>query len=334
MHLCIGGEQVSLPEMTSNVSIESTHCSVPMPETTSEFTSYVPTDSETPAIPRSASYTQLPVTAHQEITLGTSGLKRNFSENALTNGDEPLERRSSLKQPLDEENKKTPFINGNKGLGRRKSARSKISPKVTVSKFTLAPDRIGDDHASLPNPEVKNATVNRESKVRSVSGSLSSFARKSWISASRSPSPSKRQPISGNEGAPDSSSLARSKSRSAVDKKGESRDGKTNGIVNPPSRRGTALGKKPRRPLSTFLGKALPEPDFDSSHPVPLIPKSFSTDRLPWLLQNQSQSQLGMTSASLRSMSSERLQGIGLESSRKKDELWNIFRALDGEFQK
>lgn len=67
---------------------------------------------------------------------------------------------------------------------------------------------------------------------------------------------------------------------------------------------------------------------------VPPLPVSFSTDKL------SSYSKLGRPMERIsplarnRSYSSDKLKTSRSEPARKKDELWNVFRTLDGDFQK
>lgn len=156
-----------------------------------------------------------------------------------------------------------------------------------------------------------------DTKPRSMSRSLSRLARRSWISTSRSPSPSaSKHEHMQNAIIPSetSSLLTRSSLISTVNTQEASSTLKN-------------TARSQRRTLSTFTGKARPESAVPS---VPAIPKSFSTDKLPFV-RNRA---LERTPTVPNSTSVERLQGLWIDPLRKKDELWNVFRTLDGDFQK
>lgn len=82
-----------------------------------------------------------------------------------------------------------------------------------------------------------------------------------------------------------------------------------------------------RRRLSTYLGKGSPNSATPS---VPALPRSFSTDKF-FTVKDRAPRK---PSSTPQTISSERLQGSGIEASRKKDELSGAFRALDADFQK
>ncbi|KAL8719476.1 MAG: hypothetical protein Q9225_003526 [Loekoesia sp. 1 TL-2023] len=156
-----------------------------------------------------------------------------------------------------------------------------------------------------------------DAKPRSMSRSLSRLARRSWVSSSRSPSPSlSKHEHKRNRTVPSeaSSPFSRSSSSSTLN---------TQDTLKFPKR----LAKGQRQPLSTFMGKVSSASAIPS---VPSIPKSFSTDKLP-IVRNRT---LENPPTVPTSASVERLQGMGTEVSRKKDELWSAFRTLDGDFQK
>ena len=277
------------------------------------------------SLPRSASYTQLPTTTVSHSAPESNGIKRTFSDNILANPGGNTFPQSFSKQASGgiEDIHERP--NG-RNLLRRRSTRSLVGPKITVSRFALGPRRgTGDSAHELSNGNLKG-NLNPEIKRRSVSGSLTSFARKSWISASRSPSPNKREASADNN---PGSNHARPPSRSSAVSRSDGEDSTGNSHPSGQSKRSNTIRKKSRRPLSAFIGRTSDEPGPPS---VPSIPKSYSTDRLPSLNHSHLSSEKPPTVP--KSMSSERLQGIGTESPRRKDELWGVFRALDGDFQK
>lgn len=87
-----------------------------------------------------------------------------------------------------------------------------------------------------------------------------------------------------------------------------------------------AKSPKPEEPTiraSMEISKSVP--------PVPNLPKSFSTDRLP----SSSQTHHDRSIPVPRIVSGEKISGLGaLSLPRKRDDLWSIFRALDGDYTK
>lgn len=281
------------------------------------------------SLPRSASYAEIPIIPTPHSTPESNGIKRTFSENLLVNPKGNAFRQSFSKQASESMEDLHGKLNG-KNLLRRKSTRSLVGPKITVSKFALGPRRGTGDLACESSNDSSKETLEPEIKRRSVSGSLTTFARKSWISASRSPSPNKREASAdGPHVKEPGSHNARPPSRSSAITRGDSKDSIKNGHVGTPFKRSSTIGKQSRRPLSALLGRA---PTLSDAPSVPSIPISYSTDRLPSLNYNPSSSERPPTVP--KSISSERLQGMGSESPRRRDELWGIFRALDGDFQK
>ena len=246
-------------------------------------------------------------------------IKRTLSENALPSPHGGVSRRPSLQQKL---------LDKGRGLSKYSSVRSDVKPSITISKYTLATQC---DHSSTASSETGNTSnaVPLDRKSRSVSGSLSIFARKSWSTASRSPSPRKRPaPAEGATFISPVRDLA--VPLSPTPKNNLVQLGKKPSNVGPvdPVMKSSVASKKPRRPLSAFLGRASSEQKVPM---VPLIPKSFSLERLPSLTHAHSSNVMPNVP---KSNYPDRLQNLGLEPLRKKDELWGAFRALDGDFNK
>ena len=296
-------------------------------------------------ITRSASYAQLPAEQPQKFPARTDSLRRSFSENVLANGAPNVVRRSSTK----DESSRSPNRTGTES--RRESAHAILSTEPTVPQFTLGDEQAAPDpqsppaakepeHETAPDPITSPAkqevdrkkTPERGPVRRSFSGSISNFARRrSWIGTSRSPSPSPKKKHSRVQkvATPDAEGghgqswpFSPSKTEEALV------NGSAQTQISGVTRKNSLLGKKNRRPLSSLLSRD----SFVEAPSVPPIPKSFSTDRLPILKQKRSN--LSEAPAVPRSTSYERLQGAGLESPRKKDELWGVFRNLDGEYSK
>lgn len=290
----------------------------------------------TSAIPRSASYTQLPTDAKVDtIPARKASLSRSFSENVLANIQGNASRQSSTKKRP--EDGLISSRNSLRRLGSSKRQKDSDNP-VIISKFSVGPDPFSQNPADEVKTRKDGTAQGIERKSPSVTGSLSSLARKSWISNARSPSPSptktqlRKETVLGAESTHHVNGSGR-----VLDVKIPSTSAAEARIdaLGPPSNghaRGTRSGRssvltKSRRPLSSIISKTTP---FETPF-VPPIPKSFSTDRLPL---SSRQSTLSKPPEVPNSWSSERLQGLGAETPRRKDELWSVFRTLDGEYQK
>lgn len=290
---------------------------------------------DTSAIPRSASYPQLPAVSKVDpIPERKPSLSRSFSENVLANIQGNGSRQSSTQKGSEDLLKSR--TRSLRRLGSSKRQKDSDT-QFTISKFTIGPDPSSQDTADESNPRTDGNAPGPVRKVPSVAGSISGLAKRSWINQSRSPSPSPTKTRLRKETGPEVESIHQVNGSSPVV------DGKTSSLSAAEirvdalkssnihakgslSRRNSVLTRS-RRPLSALLSKTpLSEPPL-----VPPIPKSFSTDRLP-LSSVQSISSKPPTVP--KSWSSERLQGLGVETPRRKDELWSVFRTLDGEYQK
>ena len=292
--------------------------------------------SPTTGINQSASYVHLPsAAAVQEIdtVVEASSIKRTLSENVLSNLGNGLPQRNGHSKTSD----KAQLTKFNR-LTRRKSKLFQKDSKIAISSFVVGDDQVVDDISRVP----KAVRGDSDGKSRSVSTTLSNFARKSWIRPSRSPSPNERKSVDhglrtqspGTSRAttpPDTTTPPEVKPSSSLPNEVLSNafEG-TNGHVELLQRKGTTAGKGPRRPLSAILGRSESSAK-DSIPAVPSLPKSYSSDRLSSLANGQaavSREQLP------RINSADRSQKSLLDTPRRKDELWGNFRSLDVEFQK
>ena len=297
----------------------------------------IPDHADSPStIPRSASYTQFPADAIVDATSErTSSLSRSFSENVLVNIQGNATRQSSAKKGSEDGAKSR-----RKSLGRLGSSKRQKNSDTpyTIPKFTAGPDPSPQDPADASEICKDGNTQATERKAPSVAGSISSLARRSWISESRSPSTSPTRTRLRKEKGPGAETTHHvNGSSSAVDVqtsslpatkvKDDVLNTSSNGHVKRNLPRRNSVLSLSRRPLSSLLSKA-PTSELLS---VPSIPKSYSTDKL---LLASIQSTSSKSPAVPKSWSSERLQGLGAETPRRKDELWSVFRTLDGEYQK
>ena len=302
--------------------------------------------SECPSSPitRSASYAQLPLEQPHKFPARTDSLRRSFSENVLANGVSNIVRRSSL----EDEPSHASIWTGSEP--RRDSAKSRSSTEPIVPQFSLGGEQgvpgsqipLLDDepehkaaHHPSTSPETyegdRKSPPERKQSRRSFSGSITNFARRrSWIGTSRSPSPSSN---STHLRAPESTSSKTEESHGhswplpLAEREGASVNGaqtQKHGVA----RKHSFLGRKNRRPLNSPLNR-----DTSLEAPsVPPIPNSYSTDKVPVL--NYQNSNLSEVPAVPASSSYEILQDAGTDLPRKKDELWGVFRNLDGEYSK
>jgi len=278
------------------------------------------------SIPRSASYTQFPATTPSDASFERNGIQRTFSENVIANPKANNFRHASIKRPS-RQGDGLADSDGYAHLARRLSIKPKPETKYIASKFTFTSD---DDEPELSyDSQIRknNTGADQGKKKRSVTRSISRIARQTWTGPPRSPSldtgrtperaPSEKDVLSNHRG------LEPQPVSTGV-------NGSTmvNGHGQTQPQDGTVGRTKARRPLSSLMTIIPSEQNYPS---VPPIPKSFSTDRLP-LSHAHASSEVPPSLPKSRSF--ERLQANGIESPRKKDELWSAFRALDGDFQK
>ncbi|KAJ5436419.1 hypothetical protein N7445_007304 [Penicillium cf. griseofulvum] len=262
----------------------------------SRETSYT-NDDQNPELSRAASYTDLP-----SQTTTEPSLRRTFSDYAV-----PALAESPTKETVD----------AGKDILRRTSLRSKDKSKpASVSRFTLSSSEdLKDTDSHVPETRAPEPAV-RPSKTRSMSGRIVSLARKPWSSSSRSPSPSAKRSKQR-----DSESPTRFSGR------------KTEDDQTQPSRRRTILYKRPRRPMLAVVAKG-PE-DSPSS---PSSPSGNSLRHRPSF--EKFTASLSVTTPVLPPMpkgaaeTAAAYANSGIDHTRKKDELWGIFRGLEADFQK
>ena len=221
--------------------------------------------------------------------------------------------------------------NVNKELFRRASRKAK--KKMTTAKFSLSAEDEGTD------TEARNSSGDTEtpkSLGRSVTGTIRSFARKSWIGSSSRPSSPSRKDGSGEDKKRSRSPRKRhtllttepitkpepAASRSSSQSSNKAEDQSlTNGNIEP-APKNVALA----RPVSALITKNKSETSLNrlsrASSSLSLRSKA-SMDRMP------------MPAIKVppipTSMSTDRLSTMSMEINKKKDPLWNAFRTLDGE---
>ena len=225
-------------------------------------------------------------------------------------------------------------------IGRRKSLVA--LPKSWIQRVKGSPERHETSEPAsttpssiLPVPQIPKAP---RDKTKTVSESFVTFARKSWMTPSRSPSPSRNI---GKEGDQDGNTNDTSKAASTVSSSSPRRTMATPKTENPAQKPAPAkvadnapkqtvrssktLSKIKSRPQSVLTSfttfnsansstSSLPRSSMDNKS----TPRT-STDKIPPLPKN---------------FSTEKLQSLGNEAPRKKDNLWPGFRSLENEFSK
>lgn len=276
--------------------------------------------SDIPAILPSSSYDHVPNNVKSDGQYQPRTIQRTLSDSALVSLAHPIadvSRHSSTRKNT---------IAKDQRFSRQSSTRLYMNARVNMS--NTLPTRYSQSAAYNTSIEDTSHRVGIEPKPRSVSGSLTSFAKKSWATASRSPSPRKRPPHVESDplSVPGFCETRVFPPATAISEKVV---GDLSNVMVEPANTGPSEGKKSRRPLSAFLGRT----SSDSKvHVVPSISKAFSSDTLSALTHVHHS-----TNAPLlfpRSVSSDRLHSLGKASPRRKDELWGAFRALDSELHK
>lgn len=268
--------------------------------------------SDSPAVPRSSSYDHIPDIVKSDGKSHPRIIQRTLSDNTITSFAHPTDnvsRHSSIGKNSTAKDH---------GLSRQSSARLYMNARVNMSNPIITRYSQSDAHKTRIEDTCHHVGIERKS--RSVSGSLTNFARKPWATVSRSPSPRKRTPQVECDAlsVPGFCQTMTLPPAAALSEKGGEN---INNAMFESASKGPIQGKKSRRPLSAFLGRACSE---SKVHVVPSIPKAFSSDTLS-----------AMNPDHPRSVSSDRLHSLVNDSPpRRRDELWGAFRALDSEFHK
>lgn len=302
------------------------HALKPVHPTVSPTTEYFRGQDEVGGISRSASFTHTPV-AQNSQPCGT--IKRTFSDNFLGVSPSPKTGQS-------------PHVPSKEVLRRASTHRK---GKVAVTKFTLSAEDLGSAGGHEPRKPTAIGVIEKlkPSSGRSVSNTFRSLARRPWRSSSsrsRSPSPEVTRKLAKSQN--DSPAGKRSlsiaskpvlppnlvKSSSGSSHVGDCEPRTSSGIESVPAKGPPLSRKLSRRPLSAIL-------HFSQSETEVVLAKRPSLSSL------RSQ---GSADKSLKlpppvkvppipsSFSSDRLSSTSLDSSKKKDPLWNVFRTLEADF--
>ena len=319
----------------------------------------VPTPHTKADFPRSASYTYLGDAKQSPYTSPSPVLtiKSPFSrQNLLTSADtlvdisppdssgcttpeEPLQiQQTSRNQPdLAEELRKSPKIAEQRYSSITDDDNSSVTSYATQSNTTRP--SIDSSRTTSTTASTPIAIKSKQSLGRTFSKAIN---RRSWYasspsSSSRSPSPVKSDNLESRELGTDGSVVPPSVptlKKSSLRKKVSSRSLRekitqqlsTEQSEQPGdlSRRSTILKKKPNRLSGIFKVKdeTVPLSPLSAVPPMPSLPKSFSSDRLPML---RSPAGLPDRAAPMpRLFFDDRTGSSGMLMPKKKDELWSV----------
>ncbi|KAF2747349.1 DUF1765-domain-containing protein [Sporormia fimetaria CBS 119925] len=283
-------------------------------------------------LPKSASYTYFPKVTGLDLRAKLS------EEDLKSSGDVTPYTASDGSQDSEDHLEQTPPLQMKSTAPRRSSRFLPFSSKSREPSQEPKPQR------SRHTPRNEQDSAPSVKPVRS----FSKLRRKSWISSqSRSTSPVKQkenvdtiEESPKNRGTPDASKRRSLTGELSIPESTPKDVTSAENPENAQSAKGRVLTKKTKRPFSAlFTSTNTPQPSQPPPPPVahipavPQIPKSFSTDRLPSFTQPD----LTPTHAHIpplpRNASTDKLKG-GKTEPRKKDELWNVFRTLEGDLRK
>ncbi|PIG83386.1 hypothetical protein AARAC_006283 [Aspergillus arachidicola] len=258
-------------------------------------------------LPHSASYNHLPDLVASESPSPT--LRRTFSD---------------LTYPKDSTSMSKEDVAAGKDILRRTSLRNKDKSTIThgaLRSSPKAPETTKVPETKAPEP------VARPSKARSMSGRLVNLARKPWKSSSPSRSPS--PPAKGTRGRMRAEEQSLSSSPASQSKGLTPLDTVTESDPAVLTRRRTILNKRPRLPMVAVVTQSQADspttPNSNTPSPFTLTAKN-SLEKLT--------SSLNVTTPVLPPMPKTAVASAGIDSARKKDELWGVFRGLEADFQK
>jgi len=240
------------------------------------------------------------------------------------------------------------------GEERRKSALLRNGlPKLATSNATTERDKDVKTPVDRISKGFERASAEL-SRSPSSNSLTSRLRRRSWMPGSRSPSPRKSNaaPDSPADGLSTSGKGVRTGRRIAF-RQSMVKESKENNAEKPvhiptekPRRsRSTSLSRRLSnrlrgRPLTTIVdGDTLQ----DATPPIPgnpkvtdglKLPKSFSTEKLPLSTLKSLVPVAERMRPVPRAESQERRRISKTEAPRKRDELWTVFRTLDGDYQK
>lgn len=269
-----------------------------------------PREPERPPVPKAASYTYFPRVKgleHESHVVHLSQDDVESIQRAESTSDNLSRRSSPTSEDPPEEALQMPQLR----------SRNVLRP----SRFLPFSSRSRDTSTDRKSSRSRSKSVSKaESPRGSPAPPQNKLRRRSWIVAQQQQPPS---PTRDNDGHSIHETSKRKTPTSTVSiaEESETRD-KVHEEAQP-----APLSKKNKRLSGLFNATA-------NVPPVPMIPKSFSTERLPFY--PHAPSPISPTHAVPplpRVASHDKLHGAKREP-RKKDELWTAFRTLDGDLRK
>lgn len=283
-------------------------------------------------LPRSASYTSLPVIESPAYNIGIDAAP-SFSTTALAdasgNTDKPDHKAVE---------------NGKLSNGVAQEAR----PRLGRTRSLVARQKSWIQRAVKGSPERKESVPYRPSKdappvpvisgspdtLKNVTESFATLARKTWITSSRSPSP-----ISGTEKKEGSeSTFGEDESKNAQPRRSSiSRKSIISSSKSGESASEIAVTKFLRNQVArNTLKKKANASQTEIVNVVDLKSANSSDTNLSGNLSEKESTASGSTEFPTipKPGAKEKLASFGIETTRKKDELWSAFRALESDYQK
>lgn len=290
---------------------------------TSDAVLPLPKEPERAQLPKAASYTYFPQV--KDLDQGAPVVERRGTSeddaDRARSEERTSESHSDGSSPSSEEAPELPDVQMPQLRPTPASRRS--------SRFLPFSSRSRDPSAE-PKPE--RGRTEKVKKSDSPSGSPSrslTLRRKSWVIGQQQPRDSTP---------PGKDKKLKKKSQSAVDLAKQKTQTGTASIPEESEARDTVHDEIQPAPLSKknkrLSGLFTATPSTSNVPSVPPLPKSFSTEQLPSYPQHQTPvSPTHVVPPLPSTISADKLKTIKTEP-RKKDELWNAFRTLDGDLRK
>jgi hypothetical protein len=333
------GPTLTMPSVfDSKLPFSRSHSSPNIPELVKKDYKPPAATHQDDGLPRSASYTCIPVLEPQYHS--EKDLRRVSTTEASS---QPNREHQTLKKKDVNAGNRLPKDKGEERpklerLGRRKSLVAR--PKSWIQRVKGSPERQSAPELSdttpldaPPVPTISKATREKENKTKTVTESFATFARKSWMTSSRSPSPNRAAERGAEEDSPaeDSKSTGSPTPKRRLSlvpnpKLDKSRRSKTaENLTVPSAKAGSTLAKTKQRPQSVIMSLK----NFASTN--------SSTSSLPGSsVDNRStpRTSIDKVPPLPTAPSTERLQQLGPDNPKRRDELWSAFRSIDNDYTK
>ncbi|PNS15914.1 UPF0592 membrane protein [Sphaceloma murrayae] len=287
-------------------------------------------------LPKSASYTYLPTTKNTAYSGSTPVIiKGDTSSEDLTaqldSADVSPPDSSGWTTPSDEIRPTTDVIND-------LSAELEKIPRISVGHVEKRKSATSSGGSS------QELEVDLEQSHRPPRSFASRLTRRMSSFGSRSPSPSKTENRPAVERA-DSASLTPTTSMASLKSRGmlRKRDSRSPTPQAPEAEKTdtmpAAVEEKKTKRRNTILGRKGSNTKLNAGLAAPptkiFLPKSFSSDRLHSVTEATLEEVANTPLPSPRILNTERNSSLGsLALPRKRDELWSVFRQLDGDYAK